>query len=75
MSDPFEPSSTPRAVGNGIRARGTPTECAACGAVFAGVGPFDDHRTGIHGVDRRCVSVADLTASFGVDPRGYWTRR
>lgn len=75
MSDDSKPSSTPRAVGNGIRARGARSECAACGAVVAGVGPFDAHRVGAHGVDRRCVPVADLAASFRVDLRGYWTAR
>lgn len=76
--------STSQQVGNGIRARGVRSECAACGEVFAGVGPFDAHRIGPHAEefapgrfrkhpDRRCLTADELAARFSRDGRGYWT--
>lgn len=58
---------------NGIRARGTRSECADCLGVFAGLRPFDGHRVGKYGVDRRCLTTEEMSRSFSKDARGYWT--
>jgi hypothetical protein len=39
---------------------GTRSECMACGEVFCGVGPFDDHRVGEHGFNRHCLTVEEM---------------
>ena len=64
------PAQQPR---NGIRARGTRSECAACLEVFAGLRPFDAHRVGRHDVERRCLTTDEISRSFAKDERGYWT--
>lgn len=50
-------------------------ECIGCGRLFWGVPAFDAHRSGRHGVDRRCDGDPAITASgLAVDERGVWTR-
>jgi hypothetical protein len=79
------PSSAPRAARSGIRARGVPSQCAACSQMFAGARPFDDHRTGPFDVetapggfqrspDRRCLTGEELAVRFKKDARGFWTK-
>lgn len=48
--------------------------CAACRELFRSVAAFDKHRTGKHGVDRRCRTVAEMTERGMVrNARGDWT--
>lgn len=37
-------------------------QCCGCGEYFNGERGFDRHRIGAHGVNRRCLSVAEMTA-------------
>lgn len=36
--------------------------CTACGFDFSSLSAFDRHRTGRHGVDRRCMTQAEMLA-------------
>ena len=59
---------------------GVRSECSACGEVFCGVGPFDDHRVGEHGLrtgpkQRRCLSAAEMAdGGFSTCSLGRWGR-
>lgn len=58
---------------NRKRLRGDRNQCAGCGEYFNSSHAFDKHRTGIHGVDRRCLTPEEMTAAgmhFGDD--GFW---
>ena len=68
-----EAPSTAQQARNGIRARGTRSECAGCLGVFAGLRPFDAHRVGRYGADRRCLTTEEISQRFSKDARGYWT--
>lgn len=54
--------------------------CAACCATFVGLGAFEAHRVGEHGVDRRCQlqpyegTTEEGKPKFGhwQDDKGYW---
>lgn len=35
--------------------------CMTCHLSFSSQGGFDKHRTGKHGVDRRCMTVTEMT--------------
>ena len=49
------------------------TECIGCGALLLGVPAFDAHRTGRHGIDRRCATPAEMVkAGLAQDGRGVW---
>ena len=37
-------------------------QCCGCGEYFNGERGFDRHRVGVHGVNRRCLSIAEMTA-------------
>ena len=37
-------------------------QCCGCGEYFNGERGFDRHRVGVHGVNRRCLTVAEMTA-------------
>ena len=48
-------------------------QCAGCGKSFSAIGPFDKHRTGTFGVDRRCRTDAEMAEiGFEQDSRGDW---
>jgi hypothetical protein len=53
--------------------RHTRSECAACGAVFAGVRAFDAHRVGPYPDGRRCLIPGEMRAlGMTQDNRGWW---
>ena len=55
------------------RLTGNRCECAACGEPFNGVSGFDRHRVGRHGLDRRCLDVAEMVAhGFARNFAGFW---
>lgn len=59
-------STTPRLTGHR-------NQCGACLQAFASQTGFDRHRTGRYGVDRRCMSPAELAAQgMGQDSAGFW---
>ncbi len=43
-----------------VTLRGDRNECAGCGELFNSTHAFDKHRTGAHGVDRRCMSAEEM---------------
>lgn len=55
--------------------RGQECGCPTCGLIFGGLRGFERHRVGEHGVNRRCLSVAELGAiGYELDSRGRWRR-
>jgi len=56
-----------------MKPSGNRCECTACGEYFSSIQAFDRHRVGQHGIDRRCLTVSDLTASgWSKHTRGHW---
>jgi hypothetical protein len=52
---------------------GRRNQCQGCKAYFNSDTPFDMHRTGDHGVDRRCRTVEEmLEKGFSLNAAGYW---
>lgn len=48
-------------------------QCGGCRVFFNSVTAFDKHRTGEYGVDRRCMTVDEMTAKgMSVNEAGYW---
>jgi|GEM_PF-1557872 len=48
-------------------------QCSGCGEFFNSLSPFDKHRIGRHGVDRRCLSEPEmLEAGMDKNTAGYW---
>ena len=47
----------------GVVLRGDRNQCAGCGALFNSSHAFDKHRTGTHGVDRRCRTSEEMAAA------------
>lgn len=49
-------------------------QCTACGEYFNGEQPFNRHRVGSHGNDRRCLDVQAMEAAgFVRNAAGFWT--
>lgn len=42
------------------------TQCGGCNKYFTGMGLFDVHRIGTHGVNRRCMTTEEMIAA-GMD--------
>lgn len=48
-------------------------QCCGCGEDFNGERGFDRHRVGVHGVNRRCLSVAEMIArGWYRNAGGFW---
>lgn len=48
-------------------------QCCGCGEYFNGERGFDRHRVGVHGVNRRCLSNAEMTArGWYLNAAGFW---
>lgn len=57
----------------GVTLRGDRNQCAGCSLLFNSGHAFDKHRTGDHGVNRRCLSADEMKAKgmhLGAD--GFW---
>ena len=53
--------------------KGNHNQCQACKEYFNSTGAFDKHRTGKHGVDRRCMTTEEMVAKgFSLNTAGYW---
>jgi hypothetical protein len=62
--NPWDPSN-PKEVGL--------NQCPGCGEVFKSLTGFDAHRTGEHGVDRRCMAEPEmLKAGLSKNNKGHW---
>lgn len=56
-----------------IKLRGNRCRCAACGLYFNSADAFDRHRTGLHGISRRCQSASELLAKGWITTElGFW---
>ena len=52
---------------------GSRNQCPSCNQYFNSNTAFDKHRTGKHGVDRRCRTVQEMTAlGMLVNHAGFW---
>lgn len=49
-------------------------QCCGCGEYFNGERGFDRHRVGEHGVNRRCLTVDEMTArGWHRNGAGFWS--
>lgn len=44
----------------GVTLRGDRNQCTGCGRLFNSTHAFEKHRTGAHGIDRRCMTEAEM---------------
>ena len=48
-------------------------QCCGCGEYFNGERGFDRHHVGVHGVNRRCLSIAEMIArGWYRNAAGFW---
>ena len=48
-------------------------QCGRCSEYFNSIGAFEKHRTGQHGVDRRCRTTEEMTAiGMSLNKDGFW---
>ena len=56
-----------------MKLSGDRNQCSGCGLYFNSTSAFDKHRTGRHGIDRRCMSVEEMKAAGMVlREDGFW---
>lgn len=56
-----------------MKLTGQRNQCPACDKYFNSNLAFDMHRTGKHGVDRRCRTSEEMTAKgMSVNAHGFW---
>lgn len=52
---------------------GDRNQCPGCGLLFNSTAAFDKHRTGKHGIDRRCMTPAEMVADgMVIRDDGFW---
>ena len=62
-----------KAADMGVTLRGDRNQCAGCGELFNSTHAFEKHRVGDHGIDRRCLTVAEMDAKRMVKGGdGFW---
>lgn len=60
-------------IGKHKNLHGDRNQCAGCACYFNSSFAFDKHRTGEHGVNRRCLSVSEMIAKGMVEGAdGFW---
>lgn len=53
---------------------GSKNQCGGCGQYFNSNTAFDKHRTGVFGVNRRCLNDQEMEAKkMQKNAWGYWT--
>ena len=53
--------------------KGDKNQCTVCNELFNSNKPFEMHRIGKHGVNRRCMTKEEmLAAGMSVNDRGFW---
>lgn len=53
--------------------KGNRNQCQGCKELFNSNRAFDKHRTGKHGVDRRCKTIEEMTGiGMSLNKDGYW---
>lgn len=56
-----------------MRLTGDRNQCQGCKAYFNSTAAFDKHRAGQHGVDRRCLTEAEMLAKgMAQNSGGFW---
>jgi len=56
-----------------MRLTGSRNQCQSCKQYFNSNTAFDKHRTGAHGVNRRCRTTEEMTAlGMLVNTAGFW---
>jgi len=56
-----------------IKLTGRRCQCGGCGAYFNGERGFDRHRVGTHGLNRRCLTGAELMVrGWHRNVAGFW---
>jgi hypothetical protein len=56
-----------------MKLTGDHNQCQGCKAYFNSSFAFDKHRTGEHGVDRRCMTEQEMTdRGMAKNAAGYW---
>ena len=56
-----------------MQLKGDRNQCQTCKEYFNSVWAFDKHRTGIHGVDRRCRTTEEmLEKGMVLMHHGFW---
>lgn len=52
---------------------GSRNQCPTCKEYFNSNGAFDKHRTGSHGVNRRCMTIDEmLEKGMAIRADGFW---
>lgn len=55
------------------RLRGSRNQCSGCERYFNSNTAFEMHRTGEHGVNRRCMTTAEMESiGMVLRPDGFW---
>jgi len=53
--------------------KGDKNQCQGCKEYFNSIKAFDMHRTGKHGVDRRCMTVDEMTEKgMSLNASEFW---
>lgn len=53
--------------------KGDKNQCQGCKEFFNSIKAFDMHRTGKHGVDRRCMTVEEMiTKGMSLNASDFW---
>jgi hypothetical protein len=53
--------------------KGDRNQCTGCNEYFNSTGSFEGHRTGKHGVDRRCRTVEEMIErGYSKNKLGFW---
>lgn len=56
-----------------MKLRGQKNQCQGCKRYFNSNIAFEKHRTGKHGVDRRCMTEEEMTAKgMSLNAKSFW---
>ena len=56
-----------------MKLSGDRNQCQGCNLFFNSTFAFDKHRTGEHGIDRRCMTVDEMEGrGMGKNTSGFW---
>lgn len=56
-----------------MKLTGQKNKCSICGSYFNSNLAFDKHRTGVYGLDRRCLTHEEMRAKgMAIAKSGFW---
>lgn len=59
-----------------MKLRGQKNQCQGCKKYFNSNTAFEMHRTGRHGIDRRCMTEEEMTAKgMSMNARSFWVSK